>query len=320
MRLPSRCRCAFSVACTLASPALTRACVSSTASALALSLNCACSGLAAVLSVPSSVPSTRARHGAPVVGLFVVGALAFGAAGIGTPLSCSVNAPPARSGGTLACKRAGSTSASCNCNCSSLPAHWPRPCTRPADWRSSASHASSCRISMRSSRLGVPPSSSWSSRTGNRPLSQRPGSWFCTRTDACAGRSRPALCTLAWASMRVRGAALLSAARSNDRVDSCNAASGQLANGSMRARTSTLGALALRSSPRKVARTVKSASGPSALTLACQGVPLTGVACSCSASGSGAAVPMRALALNRTRSLCSDKSWMRCSVPSLSPR
>ena len=130
--LPARCRCAFSVACALASPALARSCVSSTVSAVAANLNCACSWLGR--SRPACRRARRRRAPARArwsLVAFGAGALALRATGSGTPLSCRFNAPLARSGGALACKRAGSTSVSCNCSCSSLPAHWPRPCTRP---------------------------------------------------------------------------------------------------------------------------------------------------------------------------------------------
>ena len=118
--------------------------------------------------------------------------------------------------------------------------HDPRPRTRPARLalvgqaarRAAGSRCDRAGWACRRARAAL-------LRTGTRPLSQRPGSRFCTRTDACAGRSSPALCTVACASMRVRGAALLSAARSSARVDNCSDASGQSANGSMRAETSS---------------------------------------------------------------------------------
>ena len=131
---------------------------------------------------------------------------------------------------------------SCSCSRRSAALHCPLPVTRPALARSSASCASRRWMSMRSSCFGVAPSSTRSSRTGTRLSSSRPGSWLRRFTSARAGWSRPAVCTSACASIRVRGAALLSAPRSSERVDSSSCASGQASNGWMRAVASSDGA------------------------------------------------------------------------------
>ena len=98
----------------------------------AVSLNCACSGLAEAASVPSSAPSIRACQRAALAGALAAGALAAARRGQRHAAQLQVDARRRRA--AAARRRAGEPARrrpAAIAAAASLPAHWPRPCTRP---------------------------------------------------------------------------------------------------------------------------------------------------------------------------------------------